>query len=172
MFGSLALLVAVSLTKTSLRLRSRKDLLLLALSGALLAVHWVAFFAAIQVSTVAVGLLAFSTFPLFITFLEPLVFGDRLRPHDVITASIVVVGLIWVTPASDAGKQVAQGVLWGLLSAFTFAVISLLSRSYVRVYGILLAWLLLNKAPSLRTLCGGLIICCAVISASFRSVHE
>ncbi len=245
LFGSLALLVAVSLTKTSLRLRSRKDLLLLALSGAILAVHWVAFFAAIQVSTVAVGLLAFSTFPLFITFLEPLVFGDRLRPHDVITAFIVMAGLVLVTPSSDAGKQVAQGVLWGLLSAFTFAVISLLSRSYVRVYpaltvalyqqafaflcvlplalrgpgaatgrdvlllfvlgvvftalaqglaiaslrhlraqtvgvafglepvyGILLAWLLLNEAPSSRTLCGGLLICCAVIRASYRSVHE
>ena len=244
LFGSLALLVAVSLSKASLRLRCRKDLLLLALSGAILAAHWVAFFAAIQVSTVAVGLLAFSTFPLFITFLEPFVFGDRLRGHDVITAFVVVAGLALVTPASDAGKQVAQGVLWGLLSAFSFAVISLLSRSSVRVYpaitvafyqqafaflcvlplalrwqgaatgrdvllllvlgvvftalaqgltlaslrhlraqtvgvafglepvyGILLAWLMLSERPSPRTLCGGLLICCAVIWASFKNVH-
>src|SRR5947207_2093590 len=34
-----------------------------ALAGALLAVHWVTFFHSIQVSSVAVGLLTFSTFP-------------------------------------------------------------------------------------------------------------
>ena len=134
LFGCLALLVAVALTKTSLRLRSLKDLLLLALSGTILAVHWLSFFAAIQVSTVAVGLLAFSTFPLFITFLEPFIFGARLHRHDVITAFVVVAGLFLVTSASNIGIRGAQGVLWGLLSAFTFAVISLLSRAYVQVY--------------------------------------
>ncbi len=36
----------------------------LVLSGALLALHWVTFFKAIQVSTVAVGLLSLSSFPL------------------------------------------------------------------------------------------------------------
>jgi len=240
LFGSLTLLVAAALTQSSLRLRSRKDLLLLALSGAILATHWFTFFAAIQVSTVAVGLLAFSTFPLFITFLEPVVFGERLHRRDVITAFAVVSGLILVTPGWDVGQQNTQGVLWGILSAFTFAVLSLLNRSSVRmypaltvafyqqafaflcalpvalrwqgvitgrdilflsvlgviftalaqglsvaclrrlrgqtvgvafglepVYGILLAWLLLNESPSLRTICGGLIIVCAVIWTSY-----
>lgn len=36
--------------------------------------HWVSFFKSIQVSTVAVGLLSFSTYPVFTTFLEPLFF--------------------------------------------------------------------------------------------------
>jgi drug/metabolite transporter (DMT)-like permease len=239
-FGSLALLVAAALAQTSLRLRSRRDLLLLALSGAILATHWFSFFAAIQVSTVAVGLLAFSTFPLFITFLEPVVFGERLHRRDVITAFVVVAGLILVTPVWDVEQPNTQGALWGTLSAFTFAALSLLNRSSVRIYpaltvafyqqafaflcvlplalrwpgvttgrdigllvvlgvfftalaqglsvaslrhlrgqtvgvafglepayGILLAWLLLNETPSLRTLCGGLLIVCAVIWTSF-----
>ena len=42
----------------------------LAGNGVLLAVHWVAFFAAIQLSTVAVGLLGYASFPLFVPFLE------------------------------------------------------------------------------------------------------
>jgi hypothetical protein len=45
----------------------------LGLLGLILAVHWITFFHAIQVSSVAVGLLAFSTFPVFITFHRTLV---------------------------------------------------------------------------------------------------
>lgn len=134
LFGSLALAVAAALMKSNLRLRSAKDLLVLALSGAILAVHWFSFFVSIQVSTVAIGLLAFSTFPLFVTFLEPLVFGERLHRHDVITATVVVAGLILVTPNWDLSNHLTQGLLWGIFSAFTYAALSLLSRSSVRVY--------------------------------------
>ena len=51
-----------------LRLRSDErapfDVRLIA-NGVVLAVHWLTFFAAIQVSTVAVGLLGYASFPLF-----------------------------------------------------------------------------------------------------------
>lgn len=134
LFGSLTLLVAATVMNSSLRLRSRRDLPMLAVSGAVLAVHWFAFFVSIQVSTVAIGMLAFSTFPLFVTFLEPLFFDERLHRSDVVTALVVVAGLILVTPNWDMSHHLTQGVLWGVVSAFTYAVHSLMSRSYVRVY--------------------------------------
>lgn len=128
-FGSLALLCVVLATRTSLRTRSAADFLVLVLSGMILAAHWFTFFLAIQVSTVAIGLLAFSTFPLFATFLEPLIFGERLRRQDVIMALLVAAGLVLVTPGFDVGNRMTQGLLWGILSAFSYAVLSLLSRS-------------------------------------------
>lgn len=134
LFGSAALAATAGLMRTDLRVRCHKDLLMLALSGAILAVHWFSFFVSIQVSTVAIGLLSFSSFPLFVTFLEPLVFKERLRPHDVITAVVVVVGLVLVTPSWDLNDHLTQGVLWGVFSAFTYAMLSLMSRWYVRVY--------------------------------------
>jgi drug/metabolite transporter (DMT)-like permease len=133
-FGSLALLVFAILTKTSLRLRSRKDLLTLLASGMILAAHWFTFFLSIQVSSVAIGLLAFSTFPLFTTFLEPLVHGERLRRQDVVTAIVVSAGLVLVTPSFDFGNQLTQGLLWGILSAFCYAVLSLISRATTSSY--------------------------------------
>jgi drug/metabolite transporter (DMT)-like permease len=132
LFGSVALAGAAALMKVGLRVRCRKDLLMLALSGAVLAVHWFSFFVSIQVSTVAIGLLAFSSFPLFVTFLEPLVFKERLQRRDVITAVVVVVGLVLVTPSWDLSDHLTQGVLWGVFSAFTYAVLSLMSRWYVQ----------------------------------------
>ena len=61
--------------------------------GALLAAHWTAFFHSIQISTVAVGLVTFSSFPLFVTLLEPYFFKEPLRPFDLLTALLIVVGL-------------------------------------------------------------------------------
>lgn len=136
-FGCLALVCVAALTATNLRLRSRQDVLILACSGAILAVHWISFFLSIQVSSVAVGLLAFATFPLFVTFLEPFFFDERLHGADVLTALIVVVGLMLVTPEFNLGNRVTQGVVGGVLSALCYAVLSLLNRSYVRVYSAL-----------------------------------
>ena len=134
LFGSLAIAIAAAIVKSSFRLRTRRDLLMLAFSGATLAVHWFAFFVSIQVSTVAIGLLAFSTFPLFVTFLEPLIFKEPLRRYDVVTSMVVVTGLVLVTPKWDLSHHLTQGLLWGIFSAFMFAVLSLLSRLYVRRY--------------------------------------
>src|SRR5207249_4149971 len=44
-------------------------------TGATLALHWVAFFTAIQVASVAIGLLGFASFPLFVLVLEWLALG-------------------------------------------------------------------------------------------------
>jgi drug/metabolite transporter (DMT)-like permease len=134
LFGSLALGMAARLMKTSLRLRGGKDALWMVLAGGILAAHWFSFFTSIRISTVAIGLLSFSTFPLFVTFLEPVLFREKRHGRDVITAVAVVAGLALVIPEWDLGNHLTQGVLWGLLSAATYAALSLLSRSQVRAY--------------------------------------
>lgn len=133
-FGSLALLAFALLAGIRLRTNSARDLAMLALCGAILAAHWFTFFLSIHVSTVAIGLLAFSSFPLFVTFLEPLAFGERLHRRDVLTALLVTAGLVLVTPSFDAADHMTQGLLWGIVSAFTYALLSLLSRSYAGKY--------------------------------------
>ncbi|MEE8432979.1 MAG: EamA family transporter [Candidatus Desulfatibia sp.] len=71
LFASFTLGAILLCSSIPLRTKSRQDRVVLVLLGALLAVHWTTFFHAIQISTVAVGLLTFSTFPLFVTFMEP-----------------------------------------------------------------------------------------------------
>jgi drug/metabolite transporter (DMT)-like permease len=131
-FGSISLLIAIRLMGSNVRLNSRRELLTLIISGGLLTAHWLTFFKSIQVSTVAVGLLAFSSFPIFVTFLEPLVFKERFQYIDIITAAIVVTGLILVAPVLDVRNHITQGVLWGVLSGLAYALLSLLSRSSIR----------------------------------------
>ena len=110
----------------------RKSLAAFGLLGLVLAVHWVTFFQAIRVSTVAVGLLAYSTFPVFITFMEPVFFKEALRTVDLLTAALVTLGLVLVVPRFDLSDHILQGALWGSLSGLTFAVLALLNRHFVR----------------------------------------
>ncbi|WP_461537723.1 DMT family transporter [Spongorhabdus nitratireducens] len=100
--------------------------------GGLLNLHWVTFFQAIQVSSVAVGLLAFSSFPVFVTFLEPLLFRERIRLFDVITAAVVILGLYLVVPVEGDGTETITGMIWGIISAFLFALLSLINRYRIR----------------------------------------
>jgi len=134
LFAGIAILVGLILSKTNLSIQSRRDLFTLILSGLVLAVHWFSFFKAIQVSSVAVGLLSFSTFPLFVTFLEPYFFNEELKRSDVTVAVIVVIGLVLVIPSFDFSNNVTQGVIWGIFSGLTFACLSLLNRLHVVRY--------------------------------------
>lgn len=134
LFASLALSLILFFSTVKLQAKSKQDLIVLILLGAVLAVHWITFFQSIQISTVAVGLLTFSTFPLFVTFMEPYFFKEKLRLLDIITAGAVLVGLIFVIPSFDFRNNVTQGAFWGIISGFTFAVLSILNRKYVSAY--------------------------------------
>lgn len=133
-FAALTLSIIVSYTTVQLRPKSKQDLVVLVFLGAILAIHWITFFHAIQISTVAIGLLTFSTFPIFVTFLEPYFFKEPLRSFDILTAGAVVLGLVLVVPSFDVQNRVTQGVFWGIISGFTFAVLSILNRKYVGTY--------------------------------------
>ncbi len=97
-------------------------------TGVLLAIHWWSFFYSIKVSTVAIGLLTFASYPVFVTFCEPLIFKEKLRLFDVATAFSIGIGLVIVIPAYEFSNQVTQGVIWGIVSGFTFALLSLANR--------------------------------------------
>lgn len=106
----------------------------LLLTGLLLAFHWVAFFQSIQLSSVAIALLTFSSFPVFVTFLEPLCFREPLHRRDLLTALGVVAGLLLIVPRPDLHQPVTLGVLWGLLAGLSFAILSLTNRWLARSY--------------------------------------
>ncbi len=133
-FATVALLILVTFTKQQILLRSKKDALAFMFLGIILAIHWGTFFYSIQISTVAIGLITFSAFPIFVVFLEPLVLTERLHRRDIIIAFVTFFGVALVIPSYEFGNQMTQGALWGLFSGATFAVLSILNRKYVKGY--------------------------------------
>lgn len=105
----------------------------LILQGILLAAHWVTFFLAIQTASVAVGLVTFSSFPLFVTFMEPFFFKEPLKKRDVATAITVFAGILLVIPDVNFSNNVTLGGFYGLLSGLTFACLAIVNRKNAMV---------------------------------------
>ena len=140
-FGTL--LIALVFMRKKLFFKDYREWIWLMVSGSILGIHWIAFFEAIQVSTVAIGLLSFASYPLFTTLLEPLFFKEVLRRQNVVAALIVICGLAIMASSSEEPNaiisgSVIQGLLWGLLAGFGFSVLTLLNRGYVRNHSPLL----------------------------------
>jgi drug/metabolite transporter (DMT)-like permease len=83
----------VKLLRGSIRLDSLKDYLVALFLGLLMAAHWVSYFAAMQYSSVSVGMIALFTFPVMTVLLEPFFEGIRLVWQDIVSALVVLFGI-------------------------------------------------------------------------------
>lgn len=134
LFASVFLITLLFFQKQSIKLDERKEYFYFIMLGSILAFHWVAFFLAIQLSTVAIGLLMFSTFPVFVTFIEPIFLKEKICIKDIFIATITFSGVALVIPNFQFENSMTQGVLWGILSGFSFAILSVLNKKYVSKY--------------------------------------
>ena len=129
------LLLAISLVcKDKLTLDSKKDYGLMILTGVVMAIHWSSFFQSIQTSSVAIGTITFSTFPLFLTFLEPLLFHEKICGKNILNALILLMGVLITIPEFSVENKVTIGILWGMLASFTYAVMTLSNRYFSSRY--------------------------------------
>lgn len=126
--SSLLLFLLSIAGRASLKLKSRKDYGIAVFAGIILAVHWTTFFQAIQSSSVAIGTITFSTFPLFLTFLEPLLFREKLKVASVLSAAVLLLGVFITIPEFSLENQITIGILWGMVSSLSYAVLSLANR--------------------------------------------
>jgi len=133
-FAVLIILAIFFWQKKSIKLSSIKDYGIVILLGVLLALHWVTYFHAMQVSSIAVGVIALYTFPVMTVFLEPLFHGERLHIKDVVSALVVLFGIYLLVPEFSFSNETMQGILWGVLSALFFALRNIVQGHYFKGY--------------------------------------
>jgi drug/metabolite transporter (DMT)-like permease len=129
-----ALAVVAAWRRVDARPKERRDGVVLALQGVLLAVHWTTFFQSIEVSNVAIGLLSFSSFPLFTVALEGGVLRERVSRVQLAAALLVIPGVFLLVPRFSLQSSATAGVLWGLAAGATFALLSVTNRRLTRRY--------------------------------------
>lgn len=126
--ASLTLLITIKWEKESFVLPRSLDLFLLLASGSLLAFHWTAFFQSVKVSTVAIGLLSYSTFPVFTVFLEPFLLKSDFKKTNIIFALLCVLGVFLMVPEFELTNRIFLGVTWGVLSGLSFSFLAIINR--------------------------------------------
>jgi len=133
-FAFLAITVYIAYKKQSYKLKSATDYLMAGLLGVLLAAHWVSYFYSMQVSSVAVGVIALYTFPVITVFLEPLFHGEKPHLVDIISSIAVLFGIYLIVPAFSLDNSVTIGVLSGVFSALMMALRNIMQRRYFSTY--------------------------------------
>ncbi len=135
LFSSIALGLYMRFRGMDFRVAGAKDQRLLFVSGVVLALHWWTFLLAIQVSTVAIGTLTFASFPLFLTFLEPVVLKRRLSLSAVLFAALILIGVVVTIPELSLENHMVRGIVIGMASAFLYAVLTLLNQGLADRHG-------------------------------------
>ena len=128
LFSSMTLGIFMLLRRQSFRIR-RREAGWLVFAGLILALHWWSFLASIQVSTVAIGTITFSSFPLFVTFLEPFFFHEKLEKRNVVIAVIILAGVVITIPEFSLENHTFLGILVGMVSALSYAILTLINKS-------------------------------------------
>ena len=124
----------VKMFRGSIRLDSTKDYLVALLLGLLMAAHWVSYFAAMQYSSVSVGMIALFTFPVMTVLLEPFFEGIKLVWQDIVSAIVVLFGVFLLVPEISLENETTQGVLIGVLSALLYSFRNLVHRKHFSHY--------------------------------------
>jgi len=136
--AAIVLFILLTLQKKQLTLASTKDYGVALLLGVVVGVHWVTYFAGMQMAGVTIGIIAFFTYPVITVFLEPLLSRAKVnrKPQgkDVAIAIVVLIGIFLLIPEINLGNQVTLGIATGVISAFFFALRNVLHKNYFSHY--------------------------------------
>ena len=118
--AGMAILAMLYFQKKQIKLNKPKDYLIALFLGAAVGIHWVTYFAGMQMAGITIGMLAFFSYPVMTVFLEPLFNKSRPKAKDIISAAVVVLGIYLLVPSANLGDDVTLGVITGVISALFF----------------------------------------------------
>lgn len=132
--ASVVLGLLVKFRRQHLTLASKQDYLVAIGLGMIVSLHWVTYFAAMQLSSVAIGMIAFFTYPVMTVIAEPLLTGHKIKPLDIASGVLVLIGVILLIPEANLGNDTTLGIAIGILSAMLFTTRNLLQKRYFTQY--------------------------------------
>ncbi len=110
---------------------SKSDFIKIALTGFIVAIHWLTFFGSARVSNPSTSLVGFATCSFWAALLEPIIKRKKILPLEIGLGLIVIIGL-YIIFAGDF--KYPLGLFLGIVSGLTAAIFSVAnSRLVVRV---------------------------------------
>jgi drug/metabolite transporter (DMT)-like permease len=106
-----------------------RTLALFAGIGALVALHWLTFYASIKLANASVAATTMATGPLFLAVIEPWVAGRRFDSRELVVGLVALPGVALVVGGTPQGMHLGLAV--GVLSALLVAVFGALNKRHV-----------------------------------------
>lgn len=127
-FAAFGMAAVIGFARESFRV-DKKDLIKLLAIGAIVALHWLAFFGSARVANVSVSLVGFATNSLWAALLEPWFNKTKFKKYELILGFIVLLGL-YIIFSFDF--QYKLGLLLGILAGFTSALFAVFNSKLVK----------------------------------------
>lgn len=112
-------------------LKNRRDVLLIALSGAAMAADWLFLYEAYKQIGVSLGMLINYTGPAIVIAFSPLVLKEKLTSEKLIALAMALLGAVLISGKAVIGGMNVWGIVCAALSAAAYAVM-VLSNKLVR----------------------------------------
>jgi drug/metabolite transporter (DMT)-like permease len=126
----MGLVIYLVIKKTSIKIKSKKDLLTLCIVGIFVAMHWITFYKSIQLSTASLGILCLSTVTLHVSWLDPIIMKRKFSWLEFLFGLLVIVGIYIVS--SDFSANDYEALIWGLSSALFAALFAVFNGKLVQ----------------------------------------
>ncbi|NQY05507.1 MAG: EamA family transporter [Flavobacteriaceae bacterium] len=134
LLAAIVLVLFCKFKKISFKIHTKNDKLSIFFGGLLLGIHWVTFFQALQLSNVAIGLISIFTYPVITTFIEPIVLKTKFQKPHIFLALMVLVGIYFLVPEFTFSNNYTEAIVWGITSAFFYALRNLIMKRQVAKY--------------------------------------
>lgn len=117
---------------------SKKSLVLLMFSGAMIGFNWILLFEAYRYTSVSVATLSYYFAPVIVTAVCPFLFRERPALSQVVCFVFSTLGLVLIISAGglEGGSDNLTGVAYGLGAAVLYAGIILINKSLPEIDGI------------------------------------
>jgi drug/metabolite transporter (DMT)-like permease len=124
-------IVLFALSRHSLKSLGRRNMLLVAISGSMLSLHFATFIFAVKQTTVANATFLVNTSPIMLAAMAPLAIRERTSSREVFAVFVATGGILLVAHAGNGFSEFGFGDISAVLAAFFVAVYSLIGR-YLR----------------------------------------
>lgn len=110
---------------------TRKELLQFMLIGSIIAIHWVAFYAAIKLANASIALTCLSTAGIFTAILEPLILKTKMNYGEMVIGLFALLGMYLIY---SGNFHFGPGILLGIIAAILSAVFTVMNKKIVANY--------------------------------------
>ena len=145
--ASFLMFIFIKIARIDIKI-TRNSLVKFSIAGIIIALHWITFFASIQVSNVSIALAMFSTGAFFASFIEPIIYKRKIIWYEIIFGVIVIFGVYLIMQSEI---KYIEGIILGISSAFFSSLFAVLNGKFLEKHSA-------TKISFYEFLCGVLFI--------------
>jgi len=127
LMASILMFLYIKIAKVNISI-NRKKLIKFSFAGIIIALHWITFFASIDVSNISIALAMFSTGAFFASFIEPIIYKRKIIWYEILFGIIVIIGIAIILQTE---MKHIYGILLGISSAFFSSLFAVLNGKFL-----------------------------------------